>query len=118
MMNSLNILRIIRKISARGVFVVTTFALASAASAEPLVTLKQMVEKTITSNPEVQAKYHAYVGAGYERDVVKGGFLPKLDVQSTYRNQEDMDNGVSRASGTAVPVCVITSYKAPCKILR
>jgi adhesin transport system outer membrane protein len=35
--------------------------------------------------------------------VVKGGFLPKLDVQSTYRNQEDMDNGLSRASGTAIP---------------
>ncbi len=36
------------------------------ASAEALVPLKQLVEKVVSSNPEVQAKYHAYVGAGYE----------------------------------------------------
>lgn len=71
--------------------------------AETLVPLKQMVEKVISSNPEVQAKYHAYVGAGYEQDVVQGGFLPKADIVSTYRNQEDIDNGLSRRNGTAIP---------------
>ncbi len=108
MMKSLSILKIIRMRSAHKGLVIAAFVIPSALyavslQAEPLVTLKQMVEKTITSNPEVQAKYHAYVGAGYERDVVKGGFLPKVDVQSTYRNQENMDNGISRANGTAVP---------------
>ena len=83
------------------VFILAAFNL-STASAEPLVTLKQMVEKTISSNPEIQAKYHAYVGAGYEQDVVKGGFLPKVDVQSTYRNQENI-NGGNNASGTEIP---------------
>ena len=62
-----------------------------------------MVEKTISSNPEIQARYHAYVGAGYEQEVVKGGFLPKVDVQSTYRNQENIDKGLARSSGTAIP---------------
>lgn len=62
-----------------------------------------MVEKVISSNPEVQARYHDYLGAGYEQDVVKGGFLPKADVVSTYRNQEEMDGGISRRNGTAVP---------------
>ena len=62
-----------------------------------------MVEKTISSNPEIQAKYHAYLGAGYEQDVVKGGFLPKVDVQSTYRNQENIDQGAARRNNTAIP---------------
>jgi outer membrane protein, adhesin transport system len=73
------------------------------AIAEPMATLKQMVEKVISSNPEVQSRYHAYLGAGYERDAVHGGFLPKLDVQSTYRNQEEMDGGIGARNGTASP---------------
>lgn len=73
-----------------------------AVSAEPLVTLKQMVEKVISSNPEVQAKYHAYLGAGYEQDAVFGGFLPKADIVSTYRNQEDI-KGISNSNGTGIP---------------
>jgi adhesin transport system outer membrane protein len=76
---------------------------AQQASAEPLVPLKQMVEKVISSNPEVQARYHDYLGAGYEQDAVKGGFLPKADVISTYRKQEEMDGGISRRNGTAIP---------------
>lgn len=73
------------------------------ASAETLVPLKQMVEKVISTNPEVQARYHDYLGAGYEQDVAFGGFLPKADIVSTYRNQEDIDNGLSRRNGTAIP---------------
>ncbi len=76
--------------------------IATTAYAEPLVTLKQLVEKTISSNPEVQSRYHAYLGAGYEQDVVKGGFLPKLDIQSTYRKQEEI-NTVRSSSGTEIP---------------
>ncbi len=72
------------------------------ASAEPLVTLKQMVEKVISSNPEVQAKYHAYLGASYEQDAVHGGFLPKADIVSTYRSQEDI-KGISNSNGTGIP---------------
>lgn len=61
-----------------------------------------MVEKVISSNPEVQAKYHAYLGAGYEQDAVFGGFLPKADIVSTYRNQEDI-KGISNSNGTGIP---------------
>ena len=74
----------------------------SSAQAEALVPLKEMVERVISSNPEVQAKYHAYVGAGFEQDVVRGGFLPKVDVQSTYRKQENIDN-FRNGNGTAIP---------------
>ena len=71
--------------------------------AEAVVPLKQMVEKVISSNPEVQAKYHAYQAAGYEKDIVKGGFLPKVDVQSTYRNQEDLGGTRNSNLGTEIP---------------
>jgi len=72
-------------------------------SAETLVPLKQMVEKVISTNPEVQARYHEYLGSGYERDVAFGGLLPKADIVTTYRNQEEIDNGLSRRNGTAIP---------------
>lgn len=81
---------------------ISSHLMVSFAIAEPVTTLKQMVEKTISSNPEVQARYHAYLGAGYEQDMVKGGFLPKLDIQSTYRKQEDI-NGFRNSTGTNIP---------------
>lgn len=73
---------------------------ASSAIAEPLISLKDMVEKTITSNPEVQARYHKLLEAGYEQEVVRGGFLPRADVISTYRNQEEL---VKNFNNTAIP---------------
>jgi len=82
--------------------VINALLISLANSAEQVGTLKQMVEKTISSNPEVQSRYHAYLGAGYETDVVKGGFLPKVDIQSTYRKQQDMDS-VRNLSGTQIP---------------
>ena len=87
----------------RKLLVVAMLVWASPAAAEAVVPLKQLVEKVISSNPEVQARYHDYLGAGYEQDVVKGGFLPKADIVSTYRKQEDMDGGISRRNGTAIP---------------
>ena len=80
-----------------------TAATAESLHAEPIVSLKQLVEKVVSSNPEVQAKYHNYLGAGFEQDVAKGGYLPKVDITSSYRRQEDIDNGRSKASGLAVP---------------
>jgi outer membrane protein, adhesin transport system len=74
------------------------------ANAQSLTTLKEMVEKVITSNPEVQAKYHEYTQAGYERDVANGNFLPKADITSTYRSQESMPgDSINKAAGTAIP---------------
>ncbi len=79
-----------------------TFGYNSIANAEAIIPLKQLVEKVISSNPEVQSKYHAYVGAGYEQDVVKGGYLPKVDIQSTYRKQEEI-NSIRNSNGTEIP---------------
>lgn len=73
------------------------------AYSQTLTTLKEMVEQVITKNPEVQAKYHEYTGAGYETEVVRGGYLPKADIVSSYRRQEELDGGLSRNNGTAIP---------------
>jgi adhesin transport system outer membrane protein len=59
-----------------------------------------MVEKTITSNPEVQSRYHKFLEAGYEQDVARGNFLPDANIVSTYRNQEEM---IKLNNGTATP---------------
>ena len=81
-----------------------TLFFSCSAQAEPLVSLKDMVQKVITENPEVQARYHAYEGAAYEQDVIRGGYLPKADISSTLRKQENL-NGTQaqKNSGVAIP---------------
>ena len=100
----MNYLRILKKVISKSALILFALFAASVANAEPLVTLQQMVEKVVSSNPEVQAKYHAYLGAGYEQDVVRGGYLPKVDLNNTYRNQEAVTGQKAiDAAGTAVP---------------
>ena len=105
-MSTMN-MEIAKRLQHKTIFIAMVLGFASfgfnpIANAKAVIPLKQLVEKTISSNPEIQAKYHAYLGAGYEQEVVKGGFLPKLDVQSTYRNQENI-NGVRSSGGTEIP---------------
>jgi adhesin transport system outer membrane protein len=71
-----------------------------ASAAEPLVTLRSMVEKTVTSNPEVQASFHRFLQSGYEQEVVRGGFYPKADIVSSYKEQEEL---IQSADGTKIP---------------
>jgi len=69
-------------------------------AAEPLLPLKDMVEKVVTLNPEVQARYHKFLESGFEQDVMRGGYLPKADVVSTYRKQEEL---VKTTGNTNIP---------------
>lgn len=69
-------------------------------AAEPLVSLKDMVEKVVTSNPEVQARYHKFLESGYEQQVMRGEYLPSADLVSTYRNQEELTKNIGN---TATP---------------
>jgi len=71
-----------------------------AQAAEPLVPLKDMVGKVVTSNPDVQARYHKFLESGYEQQVMRGEYLPNVDVVSTYRNQEEL---VKNIGNTATP---------------
>lgn len=75
-------------------FVITamlaSIALIQNAHAEPLVTLQQIIEKTVTSNPEVQAQYHIFTSAEHETGVARGGLMPQVDLTANYREQEDV----------------------------
>jgi adhesin transport system outer membrane protein len=69
-------------------------------AAGPLITLKEMVEKTVTANPEVQSRYHRFLESGFEQDVTRGNFLPKADIVSSYRSQEQL---LAVSDGTNIP---------------
>jgi adhesin transport system outer membrane protein len=62
----------------------------TAVRAETLVTLQQIVEKTVTANPEVQARYHNFTSAEQETLVTRGNLLPQVDLTSNFRKQEDV----------------------------
>lgn len=49
-------------------------------SSSQAVTLTDVVSKAITENPEVQLRWHNFLAAGEERGIVKGGYLPRVDV--------------------------------------
>lgn len=86
-----------------GYLIVVSFGLLTvgiANATESVVGLKDMVEKTITYNPEVQARYHKFLEAGYDQDAVRGGFLPRADIVSTYRKQEHL---YPNTSNTQIP---------------
>jgi len=44
--------------------------------------LLEAVRKAVANNPEVQASWHGYLAATAERDVARGGFLPRLDLNA------------------------------------
>lgn len=53
---------------------------ATTAGAQPLVTLQDTVKKAVVSNPEVQARWHAFLSSKHEQDVARGGYYPRLDL--------------------------------------
>ena len=73
--------------------VVTGLTLPREAVAEAGNTVQSVVEHTINSNPEVQAKWHEFRAAYYEEDVAYGGYFPKLDASAGVgREWVDGDN--------------------------
>jgi adhesin transport system outer membrane protein len=75
-----------QSVIATGLFIATAVAYA-----EQPQTLREIIEITVTTNPEVQSRYHTYLAAVAEQGVAKGGLLPRADIVSTYREQEDLN---------------------------
>lgn len=50
------------------------------ANAQSVVTLQDTVKKAIVSNPEVQARWNAFLASQNEQDVARGGYLPRIDL--------------------------------------
>ena len=51
-------------------------------AAQPPVMLQDAVKKAIVSNPEVQARWHAFLASQHEQDVARGGFFPRVDLSA------------------------------------
>ena len=52
------------------------------AGAQTPATLQDAVKKAIVSNPEVQARWHTFLSSQHEQDVARGGYLPRVDLQT------------------------------------
>lgn len=83
-------------------FVITTIlvsiVLPQNVYAEPILTLQQIIEKTVTSNPEVQARYHNFTSAEFETQVARGGLMPRVNLTSNYRRQEDVGPNLNNSN--------------------
>lgn len=84
-------------------FVASIFVAGLAQAADGVTGFKEMVEKTVASNPEVQARYHKLMETGFEKEVARGGFFPRVDLLSTYKEQEDINNQIQNDSRNATP---------------
>jgi adhesin transport system outer membrane protein len=62
--------------------------------AEVPTTLKDIVEKTVTTNPEVQANFHNYKAALQAQKGAKGGYYPHADIISKVGYHEEMTSNV------------------------
>ena len=58
--------------------------------AEVPTTLKNIVEKTVTTNPEVQANFHNYKAALQAQKGAKGGYYPHADIISKIGYNEEV----------------------------
>ena len=54
----------------------------SAVAAEPVLNVRDAAQKAIVTNPEVEAKWHAFRAAMNEQDVARGGYLPRVDLSA------------------------------------
>lgn len=70
----------------------------SVAQADVPPTLQEVVEKAVTSNPEVQARYHTFLSAEQEQGVARGALLPHADITSTYRKQESIGPNIDNTN--------------------
>lgn len=57
---------------------------ACAAVAQPLPdAMKDAARKAVVGNPEVQARWHAFLASKEEQESVRGGFFPKIDLSAS-----------------------------------
>ena len=56
--------------------------LSAPAAAQAPITLQDTVKNAIVSNPEVQARWHAFQSSLHEQDVARGGYLPRVDLST------------------------------------
>ncbi len=72
-----------------------------AAIAQPLPeALRDAARKAVVSNPEVQARWHAFLASKEEQDSVRGGFFPKVDFSASLGLERQDRPGASTGTFT------------------
>ncbi len=84
-----------------GLYLLSCTALAQ----QPTLTITDVAQKAIATNPEVQASWRAFRAAGYDIDFAQGGYLPTVDVTAgygkewrNYTEQEEFTGGSAEIS--------------------
>lgn len=72
----------------------------SAATAAAPEALREAARKAVVTNPEVQARWHAFQAADAERDVARGGYLPRLDLTASVGRESQVRPDVSTQNYT------------------
>jgi adhesin transport system outer membrane protein len=76
----------------------------AAAQAQQLpAPMVQAAREAVTKNPEVQARWHAFLAAHDERDIARGGFFPRVDFNASVgredRRSPAIDHGRYNTNG-------------------
>ena len=56
--------------------------------------LRDATQKVLVSNPEVQARWHAFNAAAAEQDVARGGYLPQVDLSAAAGRERQQRPGM------------------------
>jgi len=67
--------------------------LTGSAWAQPATSLKASVERTILTNPEIKFKLQNLQAATSEQDAAKGGWRPRVDLESSYGSKNSVTPG-------------------------
>lgn len=65
------------------------------ASADVHLTLKEVAQKVVLTNPEVLAKWHAFKAAGGDVDMARAGFYPRVDYTYSTGKEDLKQPGVA-----------------------
>lgn len=60
--------------------------------------LVQAVREAVTKNPEVQARWHAFLAAHDERDVARGGYFPRVDLSASVGREDRRSPAIDHGS--------------------
>lgn len=71
----------------------------TASQAQPLpAPMVQAAREAVTKNPEVQARWHAFLAAHDERDVARGGFFPRVDLNASVGREDRRSPAIDHGS--------------------
>ncbi len=65
-----------------GLFLAVMSLSSATATAQTPITLQDAVKSAVVSNPEVQARWHAFLSSQHEQEVARGAYFPRVDLNT------------------------------------